>query len=467
MKKKIDKNMALFFLKMVVLFVVISQILVDTILVNGALTGIFTAKYGLDFLVEGLRALFILVVLLLFGNSYIFKEKGVKWKEAVSMGWPMLIISSVYLVQNINFLKNHTVDPNAIINCLAFCITIGIFEEFLCRGWLQNEFIERFKKDKNQVIKSIVLSSLVFGIMHITNIWSTNQGIFITILQILQALSVGILLGAIYYKTKNIWSVVFLHAFYDLSLMIGESYFIRDPETGVYSKEMIIYQVVTTILICTMYILSTILVLRSETGRKLTTPKKDQERALTVAILVIMAFVLAPIHIPGGEKTTKYFTYEEKEIKDYYEIVEIERRQSYYELEGNNTKLILSEDVDYPGKVFIRCNGNVIRLKYNVDTLLVLENKTNYKVVILEDGIRSTTAHYIKIEKSRMNSSEDYLEKLSKSFKHYDLPEIVSVGYIGYSDGKDAVYKEVYLGGQYNNRFIIDDENKLFFMTKE
>ena len=44
------------------------------------------------------------------------------------------------------------------------------------------------------------------------------QTLFETIMQVLQTTSVGILLGAIYFRTKNIWSVVALHGFYDFAI---------------------------------------------------------------------------------------------------------------------------------------------------------------------------------------------------------------------------------------------------------
>ena len=49
----------------------------------------------------------------------------------------------------------------------------------------------------------IFFSGLIFGGMHITNVLY-GQTLFDTLIQIAQATSVGVLLGAIYYRTKNI-----------------------------------------------------------------------------------------------------------------------------------------------------------------------------------------------------------------------------------------------------------------------
>ena len=58
--------------------------------------------------------------------------------------------------------------------------------------------------------------------MHITNLFATPQGFVDTLMQILQALASGFLFGSIYYRTKNIWTLAFLHGFFDFSLMLAE-----------------------------------------------------------------------------------------------------------------------------------------------------------------------------------------------------------------------------------------------------
>ena len=62
------------------------------------------------------------------------------------------------------------------------------------------------------------MSSLIFGFMHVTNIITMGQPVNQTIVQIIMACFMGMGLGAIYLRTNNIWTVVFLHFFYDFSI---------------------------------------------------------------------------------------------------------------------------------------------------------------------------------------------------------------------------------------------------------
>ena len=57
--------------------------------------------------------------------------------------------------------------------------------------------------------------------MHLGNIFTMGQSVALTIAQILGAAATGVFFGVIYYKTKNIWTVVALHGLWDFSLFLG------------------------------------------------------------------------------------------------------------------------------------------------------------------------------------------------------------------------------------------------------
>lgn len=221
-KKEEKKNIFRFFLKMFFIFLILDlfMMFIATMLTNT--TSFF--KYGSDLITEMFYALAVLVVMLLFKNSYVFTDKRTKFWDGVKLAIPILAISIINLVDSASSLSDFSLAK--FINVLVFCVFIGIAEEFLCRGWLQNEFIERYSDNKKNVITSIILASLVFGLMHITNLGA--QTTFETILQIINATAIGVLFGSIYYKTKNIWTVIFLHSFYDFSIFLGEMNMIKD-----------------------------------------------------------------------------------------------------------------------------------------------------------------------------------------------------------------------------------------------
>ena len=110
----------------------------------------------------------------------------------------------------------------SIINLIVGCFFVGVAEEFLCRGWLLNEFLERFGDTKKGVWYSIFVSGIIFGLIHLGNIYSMGQSVPQTIIQVISAAGTGIVFGLIYYKTKNIWSVVVLHGLWDFSIFLSD-----------------------------------------------------------------------------------------------------------------------------------------------------------------------------------------------------------------------------------------------------
>lgn len=97
-------------------------------------------------------------------------------------------------------------------------ILIGVFEEFLFRGLILNILLEKMQKDsfKNKMA-AIVISAVLFGLVHLLNLFSMPQLVNATIGQVVYAFFIGIFLGALYLRTHNIWVVVFYHAIYDMA----------------------------------------------------------------------------------------------------------------------------------------------------------------------------------------------------------------------------------------------------------
>lgn len=81
-----------------------------------------------------------------------------------------------------------------IYSFLSVVIAAPLFEEFLFRGILLDGLLKNYSPRK-----AIIISALLFGIVHL-NPW-----------QFIGAFFCGILMGWIYYRTKNIWYTVFYH----------------------------------------------------------------------------------------------------------------------------------------------------------------------------------------------------------------------------------------------------------------
>lgn len=96
------------------------------------------------------------------------------------------------------------------------CLAIGLFEEAAFRGVALLLIAEKRRTTKKGLFMSIVLSSAVFGVIHLANILAgaSPGAVF---LQIGYSFLIGAMCSVILFKTANLWLCVLLHAVYDFS----------------------------------------------------------------------------------------------------------------------------------------------------------------------------------------------------------------------------------------------------------
>ena len=104
--------------------------------------------------------------------------------------------------------------PAYMIWFAAECLAIGLFEEFAFRGVIFLMFAEKRHATRKGLFWSLMLSSAVFGGVHLVNILM-GAGIGPTILQIGYSFLIGAMCAVVLLKTRNIWLCVVLHAIYD------------------------------------------------------------------------------------------------------------------------------------------------------------------------------------------------------------------------------------------------------------
>ena len=73
-----------------------------------------------------------------------------------------------------------------------------------------------WKDDNRKVLKSVLWSSVIFGVLHLGNLFS-GQGVATTLLQVSYSTILGIVFAAVYIRTKNLWSVAIIHGLIDFA----------------------------------------------------------------------------------------------------------------------------------------------------------------------------------------------------------------------------------------------------------
>ncbi|MDL2246383.1 CPBP family intramembrane metalloprotease [Methanobrevibacter sp. OttesenSCG-928-K11] len=190
-------------------FGIITQIL--TIFLPGEILFIPGMGYLLS-AINNFIAFILLIIILkridLF-NNISWNFKGVK--KGLILGVPLIIFTLVqmYLIFDAAPDKSIVISLIPIINAVIYCISIGLWEETLCRGLFLTNMLKKWGNTKKGIIKSIVLSSMIFGILHIIS--AINGNLISSLIQVAYASIMGILLAVIYIKTKSLWSAIILH----------------------------------------------------------------------------------------------------------------------------------------------------------------------------------------------------------------------------------------------------------------
>lgn len=86
----------------------------------------------------------------------------------------------------------------------------GIFEELVCRAALFFAVLKQV--GEKQIWKAVVVTSLIFAIMHFPNMLRPEGVNFSVISQIIYAFGVGLLLQSLFVRLKNLLLVVVLHS---------------------------------------------------------------------------------------------------------------------------------------------------------------------------------------------------------------------------------------------------------------
>lgn len=123
---------------------------------------------------------------------------------------PMLIANSYLLVKYQSFTTLGLMDFLAVVLC---SIGAGFGEELLMRGGVFNILRNTFRGSKNDDVKAILLSSVLYDILHFTNlIGNLNiQNVANVLIEIMYSTTCGMVFAMLYLKYRNIWSVMIIH----------------------------------------------------------------------------------------------------------------------------------------------------------------------------------------------------------------------------------------------------------------
>lgn len=202
MKNSIKKSPILLFFILTVFLVILLKLTMNFL---------HFSEFVNTIIAESFLIIILLVILKYLNLLDLFKFTINSFFKGILYGWYAIIICFILIATTFNEIIEFNPSVYTLLLIIVANLLIGSFEEILCRGIIFKNLLKKYTP-----LKSALISSLIFALAHIGNFF-TNDNNLEVISQIIYAFFLGVLFSAIFYVTKNIWSVILLHALIDFS----------------------------------------------------------------------------------------------------------------------------------------------------------------------------------------------------------------------------------------------------------
>lgn len=431
---------------------------------------VFYSKYGYEFLSEMFFGLLVTFILIITKNKSVIFKKRESVLNGIKYGISLTVISVIIFATNI--WTGLSAGLGVVINLILYSTVVGITEEFLCRGFLQNKFLKKFGKSSKGVYISIIASSLVFGMMHIVNLVS-GQTLMETILQIIQTTSIGLLFGAIYYRTGNIWSVVLLHSFYDFAILLGDStnyvecVTLLDP-----SLQNALFGFFTSILLAVLYSANAFKLLDKKNidsiinGTNENTVDTRRNEKYNVVMILAVSYLILSASLFSGITNDYSVCYSFKEYNvDNYELryIKTQSFQIINELSGNSETFNFYLNDNYDLIMEEKTTGNTDVLIDNISNFEIIKSNNKYIFFIEQEKDLAYKKYYLEIDENEISTDKKFINNLKSKLTEVVTPDIYEMGYIYIDNGNGS---EVYpiIKTEVGDIFIIKDSDNVYIL---
>ena len=173
-------------------------------------------KNGIDITVTRLLGAAVFIILIAYSGYRILNPINHGFGKALLFSLPAFVIAINNLpIYSLAFGLAEVTSPLWRVLLLALeCLAVGLFEETCFRGFVFLAFLEKRRATKSGQFMAIILSSAVFAIVHLFNIFLGASPIAV-ILQIGYSFLIGAMCAVMLMKTANIWLCVAAHAIFN------------------------------------------------------------------------------------------------------------------------------------------------------------------------------------------------------------------------------------------------------------
>jgi membrane protease YdiL (CAAX protease family) len=103
-------------------------------------------------------------------------------------------------------------------------IGVGVREECLCRGVIQNIIAKKYANSVKGIWITVIVSAIIFGLLHVPNILVGMKPLAL-LSQVLTATFTAIFFGAVYLRSGSIWALILIHTLTDLASLAKSMFY--------------------------------------------------------------------------------------------------------------------------------------------------------------------------------------------------------------------------------------------------
>lgn len=165
----------------------------------------------------------------LFGNLKVYTDKGM-WKT-FSAGGYMAIMQTLLLLMMASAAalsaETKWVSPLGALAGIVMLFGIGFREESLFRGIVVNNIAEKYIKSRKGVFAVAIASGVIFGLVHMTNIF-VGADLFSATIQSVVAVGAGFYFAAVYLRGGSLWALIIMHTIADAASLFNSTFTINN-----------------------------------------------------------------------------------------------------------------------------------------------------------------------------------------------------------------------------------------------
>ena len=181
--------------------------------------------------------IFPIAVVCLFGFSRAFKNGS--FFRGLFCGLPFIIFQ-LFVLMGFFSVALRNPDTNwqsryMIVYSVVSMFGVGLREECIYRATLQNIIAKKHANSVKGVWTTVILGALMFGMCHFSNIFF-NVDPLAVLIQMFYATVAGLLFGAIYLRSGNLWALIFIHTLTDVAGFADSNFILHVSDVEVMSN---------------------------------------------------------------------------------------------------------------------------------------------------------------------------------------------------------------------------------------